>query len=575
MQGGLITLYTNPRVAALRIQCGVIWPERSRCYMLNREAIISAHQFIDKNRTLIAFLICFFVITNVYYFTYFFITPSPGRSLEHPLGWFGWFDQGHYLRQAQAILTGNLDPGNHFYPPLYPAFGAILQPITKYHSFFPVNFGLILIYASIFILLFGRYIGHLAAAGCLLVGMYQTPLMTIQWTVPWTSTASAVWLISALYFLDRYLRWRHRTDWSLRGRLVNAALFGFLIGLLAPTRPGDFIFASPIALTYAGFVTVDFFKGTRETRHREILTGAVGVIFYSLPVLSYLLFNMMVFGDPFGGYFDRIEGSGGILLADFFEKAFSHLLASHVFYGEVGADWLSNISLFLICLAFLPVALFRSPIIFRVAACAFIINMIIVFSFVDALPTGTFRYYNIHYFKWGAPIVLAIAFWFSRRMIIGTGSARRDGLFGMASALAVGLIALSLTSQYMLTPAVFRIVDERTVAIEFPEPTMVDFIELPDIDAGWQQVYFPRGGHVVINGNTPLRSISSYRYLKMPEGTRLVFHRPIEVTTVQLALYEGASIDQQDTPRAQGVRVSLGLGSPLTRPPLAPPVPHS
>ncbi len=62
--------------------------------------------------------------------TYISWKPVPGNNPEYPLGWWGWFDQGNYLRSARAILDWNLDPAEHYFPPLYPPIGAAPCPQT-------------------------------------------------------------------------------------------------------------------------------------------------------------------------------------------------------------------------------------------------------------------------------------------------------------------------------------------------------------------------------------------------------------------------------------------------------------
>ena len=37
----------------------------------------------------------------------------PGGSAQFPEGWWGWWDQGHYLRSATALAQGNFDPAQH------------------------------------------------------------------------------------------------------------------------------------------------------------------------------------------------------------------------------------------------------------------------------------------------------------------------------------------------------------------------------------------------------------------------------------------------------------------------------
>ena len=90
--------------------------------------------------------------TAVFYMVrYFSYDATPGNApMNHPMGWWGWFDQGKYLQSVNAFYAGNLDPINHFYPPLYPLLGVLGRWISSGHPFFFINLASYCIYALCF-----------------------------------------------------------------------------------------------------------------------------------------------------------------------------------------------------------------------------------------------------------------------------------------------------------------------------------------------------------------------------------------------------------------------------------------
>ena len=81
----------------------------------------------------------------IYTLAYFYHPATPGNSPEFPLGWWGWFDQGEYIKSARAFLTLDFSPAQHFYPPLYPALGALGLVASAGHPFFFTNLLLLLL----------------------------------------------------------------------------------------------------------------------------------------------------------------------------------------------------------------------------------------------------------------------------------------------------------------------------------------------------------------------------------------------------------------------------------------------
>ena len=59
----------------------------------------------------------------------------PGTDPAHPLGWWGWADQGLYLRSASALANLSVPPDTYVYPLGYSACGALFYKLTAQHVF--------------------------------------------------------------------------------------------------------------------------------------------------------------------------------------------------------------------------------------------------------------------------------------------------------------------------------------------------------------------------------------------------------------------------------------------------------
>ena len=89
--------------------------------------------------TLTVAILGLFIVYQHIYLTY---SPVPGNSAQYPLGWWGWIDQGLYLKSAKAFASFDLSSDAHFYPPLYPFLGGIFLPLSEMHPFYLLDLAL-------------------------------------------------------------------------------------------------------------------------------------------------------------------------------------------------------------------------------------------------------------------------------------------------------------------------------------------------------------------------------------------------------------------------------------------------
>lgn len=494
---------------------------------LNRRSATASTEWI----ALCVFMLVIFVLWQTTYISW---KPVPGNNPEYPLGWWGWFDQGNYLRSAKAILDWNLDPAEYYYPPLYPLIGAAFIQLFPYHAFYFVDLAATLGFFLLFVFTTRRHIGFWPAAiiGFTFIAVFN--VVRLQWVIPWTSSVSAVLVGASLLLLDRYDRARRDGRWDGRAHILNAYLFGLVCGLQLPLRPGDIVLMAPVALGYGVLVAIDLFAGD-PIRRRHAVYAAVGGVLGLVPGAVIMFgFNLLVFGDLLGGYF-ALSVSRGFYFGDFFEKLFSLVVASHPLYLERGADWLTELPINALCLGFVPAAaLFARPLVFRLTAVAAMFQIVLYFSYGDALPTGTFRYNNIHYFKWLLPWIVALAAYFVYHAVAATGAARTRARVGLATGIALSLLLFSVNVDPQARPAEVAVTGEGGVVLTFPEGPPLEYIDFDGTPADWTDVYFENRAVVRVDGGAPLDNYGEYRMFPRNGGIRLLFIRPVDPTTVSV-----------------------------------------
>src|SRR6476469_2214962 len=61
-----------------------------------------------------------FIIALIYLKAYSIHPALPGLNPQTPLGWWGWWDQGQYLKCAVGLAHGHLTSETYWYPLGYP-----------------------------------------------------------------------------------------------------------------------------------------------------------------------------------------------------------------------------------------------------------------------------------------------------------------------------------------------------------------------------------------------------------------------------------------------------------------------
>jgi hypothetical protein len=462
------------------------------------------------------------VVALVYIATYFNISATPGNApLEHPLGWWGWFDQGKYLLSANAIAQGDLSPDKHFYPPLYPALGAIFLNWSSGHMYFVLNLVALLWFAYVFIRFSERYIARWGSIFLLFGTTIFNHLLFENYVIPWTSTLSVALLASGILGLV----WLDEIRDGIRHRIseLQVLFIALCLGMIVPTRPADAVVGSVIGLGLSiGYWSTrrDAVKSVPPIGHflLAIITGAI------VGPLFFFGFNIIVFDSPSGNYM-QAASANGFFPSDIAEKFISLWLDGSTLYGERGTSLTEHYPWLFISLAGLVWVLIRGDRSLKSVALAIVLLFALYLPYGDLLPNGLWRYLNIHYFKWTFPFLALFAVLLVKNLV-ATWSQKREWALPSILLIGIPLLLLSLHLVIDTTPVVARITNSPTkISFELPNK-QIDLIDINGLTGEFTDTYF--GSHRLLLDGNELKRIRDYRLLPMNYGVRLLFIRPIE-----------------------------------------------
>ena len=482
------------------------------------------------------------VLVFVYQVSYLSYPGVPGNNEQWPQGWWEWVDQGLYRKSSAALVVGNLSASEHFYMPLYPFLGSLLMGVTPLHSYWLPNLLLLLGFAILFMMLVSRYIGTWLAAGTIIVSMALFEPLRLQWVIPWTSTLSAFLMMAAIFLLDQFFRMREQLGLSVRNAVINAMFFGGALGALAATRMVDFAVMAPVGLAYAFLLAHDLIRKP-EKRRVLLIMGFSGMSGFLLFILILFAFNYTVYGAIVGGSYISAAQHIGFFPSTLVVKLYSQIINSYSLYGDAGQDWLSNIKIFAVSIAFLP-ALLVAPVrlIFKIIAMCAIIQMGIYYSYSDIVPSGTFRYYNIHYFKWLMPFLI-VGMLLIIRGVWQHSCERRSYI--NAVIIVVVIIVIAFGIDLVKKPVSLKLVEQSDhKAIFSIAGKELDFIDIRATSDSWETIYFAKGFSVMLDGK-PLLVPRDYRPHPITDGLRLLFVRPVSGDQLVLAVGNEVRLTKQ------------------------------
>lgn len=185
-------------------------------------------------------------------------------------GWWGWTDQGLYLRAAQAWSAGVLDRAEHWYFPGYAMLAAPFVRLLPIDPFTPVDVLCLIVSTLAFCALAERLLHRPGArtigAAVWIVTVSLNGLALRSWVEPWTTTPVAALSLISLWLMLRLIDGAGaRTGFGL----------GLAAGAVLLFRPTDALVLC-IAAGVAGGVVV--------LMRRDWRLAAAGIAGVALPI---------------------------------------------------------------------------------------------------------------------------------------------------------------------------------------------------------------------------------------------------------------------------------------------------
>ena len=318
----------------------------------------------------------------------------PGVSSEHPLGFFGWYDQGQYLKQLKDLMSNGVTAlSSGIYPPGYMILAI---PFTIFSQFFTDNYfqyslivlNTILVISSVII--FSHTLGKNKAIFFLLLLSFLIGFSDIvrnALIIPWSSSVT-LFVASLFYYIisSDGIMFKQRLN-----EIAILIFYGIMLSILLHTRPQDFVIISFSSVLYLIFT---FYK-----------YNGIGRNVY-IPILSFVLveivFYILADGLAFGGIYSNSEHS--FLINGHFDKLLG-IISGDQTYGILSQSLMDRG----VTLAVVIVTIFIAGIVFSKVEIkvALILWFVIYLSFSDFGPHN-FTYYELfHYFK--TPLIISLA----------------------------------------------------------------------------------------------------------------------------------------------------------------------
>ena len=367
-------------------------------------------QLTYKNIGKLSFITTQIVIAVGWLLLYRSHSASPAPLGTHPAkGWWGWFDQGEYLKITEQFTRFDFFNPDKYYPPLYPALPSLLHPLTGATlAYLFIDLACTLVFFGLLFFIFKRYINPILALSGVVISYGFTLNLYNQWIIPWTTNLSSVFLIIIAYQLQ-CLNEESKTNQKLQLDRINyfnpriTTSFCLAAGIIW-LRPFEIIPAGILSLGIIWTVSNKLYlENSKELCNSFIKTFMVPLGMAILIVFLYGTYNVLTFGSLEPSYSKSI-GSLGFNFQDIHFK-FASLVNDSSSFGINDGAITNVIPWFLImaAIAFLGVFLFEVPI--KLLIISAFISSISYLAFNDLVPTGLLTYSNIHYFTWSIAVI--------------------------------------------------------------------------------------------------------------------------------------------------------------------------
>lgn len=407
----------------------------------------------------------------------------PGNNIDYPLGWWGWWDQSLYLKSLRGFAGRNLAPAEHWYPPGYAMLGAPFSRLFRMHPFFFLDLACLLATARLFMAFSGRVGVGPQVAGAIFAGVTLLDWRLLDaWAVPWSTTPTAVCLWAMLVLAADHLAGRARP-----------LLLGLLPAAVLLLRPSDLVVPGLI-LAVVGLHEASCWWRLPDQRGRVLRRlgwlaaggGAGGAFAVGV--------HVAIHGVAASPYMLHSANLGFDWHA-YGWKAFVLLVEPRGWYGD-GTGLIARHPWIALSVIGLPFALMAGPAM-RLLVLVVVGQLGLYVAYVDLLPTGLWRYGNVHYWKWFMPGLALIA-------VVGLRGLRAAPRAWAGGAVVAGLLILAV----------------RIDAVPAGPDQAVRALDLPGPAPGFAEIYF---APVTINDAVgPMRNIYEMRLVPVGAGIRAI-----------------------------------------------------
>jgi hypothetical protein len=498
------------------------------------------------------------VLSSIAFYCFFYLTNGALPGNNDPLGWWGWFDQGQYLKGALALSQGDFAPESHYYPPLYPFLGSLFIKALPLHPFFFINGLAFILFTYCFITISTRYCSFWLSLALYAASVYfNRPIMS-TFVVPW-STACTITVFSVALLLFAFLEDHPRL--SLRRLNQTALMLSLAFGLLALARPIDALLA---IVFFPAFLILCYVNDPGLTVKARLWRGLpLSAILLIGPILSACLFfwfNTKVFGSAFGGYFNATANGSGYFPFELAKKTLSLISDSYSLYLAPRASLLTHYPWLAFSIAGMVLSVWRGDVILKTLCAAIIVHFSLYAPYGDLLPNGMWRFVNIHYFKWMLPY-LALFAWLSLYWI---GKKSGSNALRPVLWLAAVLIVVGLTFSISLKTHSWTLQAEASgpsILIQPLNDQAFDFIDIPGVTGQFAEIYFGRH-QLWLDGNA-LNVVKDYRVLPAPNGVRVLFNQTRHGQKIEIQF--DPRLVRKPAPSLSLGNYYIGLGIPRLR----------
>ena len=325
----------------------------------------------------------------VYTIAYLGHPALPGNS-PYPEGWWGWWDQGHYLQCAASLSHGLLTKDTYTYTVGYSLFAAPFYLWTPKHPFFIVDLVFVVGGAGMFFRLARRLVT--ATETFLFIAVFVVVyrgMLRDSFVIPWNTTPT-------FFFSYAILCLTALKDPRLREIQIAAVCLGAIYLCKLP----EFLCLAP-CLLIAIFSLRDRWQIVRVASISALIIGAC--------IVAVLFLNLAVFGHLRTPY-EQSQSQIGVLGYSPLWKFYFLFVSGAPIFREMDGMLLSHLPwLFCAVPGFIYVIQRHGR---RAAGLVLSIGLCfaVYLNYNDLGSGNLYRYLLIHYFAWCFPLLGLITY---------------------------------------------------------------------------------------------------------------------------------------------------------------------